>query len=96
MAVRCLASRFSWSCESFGDAWEVNFRGSLRPGWAGPGSLTLPRFHQTEFGHMWPGLERETGSRDQVERPEVIHGGDGSGLNEGPVGRTGEKGRLST
>lgn len=37
---------------------------------------------------MWPGLERETGSRDQVERPEVIHGGDGSGLNEGPVGRT--------
>lgn len=46
----------------------------------------MPRFHQTEFGHTRPGLERETGSRDQVEPPEVTHGGDGSGLNEGPGG----------
>lgn len=95
MVVRCFVFRFSWSCEFFGDVWEVNFRGSLRSGWVGFGFLILLRFYQIEFGYMWFGLEREIGSRDQVERFEVIYGGDGLGLNEGFVGRIGEKGRFS-
>ena len=95
-AVGCLALGFGWSSESSEDALEVNLqrksKARLDRAWI---------LGYTEISWDWPwahhlGYKRETGSRDQVESPVVIQGGDGSHLDEGPGGRAGEKDRPGT